>query len=334
MKPRRQGAPDIGMEAAEWLEQMENNPDVDRAAFQRWLARSPEHVEAILNISALDRVLDDVDPEHELDVQSFVAEAQRIVVPLQGTRDTRETVFPRGGWPRWRFSLAVAATLVIGIAVTWALLDDHTYSTDIGEQRTVQLPDGSTVNLGTRSSLVLDFTDSSREVRLEGEALFKVRRDPARPFRVHGGPAVIQAVGTQFNVHRRPSSTVVSVTEGSVLAESSARTVQLKVGEEALIGRDGAIEQRPLRTNAIAGRRQGRLNFSDDRLEDIVAEFNRWNERQLKAGDAATAARLYNGSFEADDPDSFIAFLKRDKGLKFQERRRETVISQAPQTTD
>jgi transmembrane sensor len=141
---------------------------------------------------------------------------------------------------------------------------------------------------------------------------------------------VVQAVGTQFNVHRRPSSTIVSVLEGVVLTESARRTVQLKVGEEAQVDRDGAIKQGPLSgAGAIAGRRHGRLIFSDDRLEDIVAEFNRWNPRQLRVIDDKLAARLYSGAFDADHPDSLLAFLKRDPGLAFQERRNEIAIRSA-----
>src|SRR5690349_12360191 len=167
MKLGRQGAPDIGMEAAEWLDQLENNPEADREAFQRWLARSPKHVEAVLNVTALDRVFDDLDPDREIDVRTFVAEAQRTVVPLQAALQPAGTLTSRG-WTRRHFGFAaLAATIVAAAGLTWMLLGASTYSTEIGEQRTLQLPDGSTVNLGARSILKLGFSDTARDVTLE-----------------------------------------------------------------------------------------------------------------------------------------------------------------------
>ena len=66
------------------------------------------------------------------------------------------------------------------------------------------------VHLNTRSRVEVNFTGAARDIRLlEGEALFTVARDPARPFTVYAGTNIIQAVGTQFNVLRRPSGTTV-----------------------------------------------------------------------------------------------------------------------------
>jgi ferric-dicitrate binding protein FerR (iron transport regulator) len=58
-----------------------------------------------------------------------------------------------------------------------------------------------------------------RVVELEGEARFLVRPDPAHPFEVHAGNAIVTAVGTIFTVRANPwEPTVrVSVEQGTVL---------------------------------------------------------------------------------------------------------------------
>lgn len=65
------------------------------------------------------------------------------------------------------------------------------------------LNDGSIVYLNTRSRVEEQFSRQARNVRLlEGEAMFSVEHDRARPFRMISDDTVIQAIGTQFNVYR------------------------------------------------------------------------------------------------------------------------------------
>ena len=64
------------------------------------------------------------------------------------------------------------------------------------------LPDGSVVWLNADSRLAYSnrFVDSEkREVRLEGEAFFDVRRDTLRPFEVTMGDLEVRVLGTRFN---------------------------------------------------------------------------------------------------------------------------------------
>jgi transmembrane sensor len=96
------------------------------------------------------------------------------------------------------------------------------YTTAIGEQRPVPLPDGSTVTLNTNTDLFTCITAQERLVRLaRGEAYFNVQHDP-RPFRVQSGRGSVQDIGTSFDVYRRPKDTQVSVIEGQVSVSDSA----------------------------------------------------------------------------------------------------------------
>ena len=75
-------------------------------------------------------------------------------------------------------------------------------TTAVGEQREMQLPDGSMIALNTDSQLEVTYGENYRDVRLlKGEALFEVTRDPARPFIVDAGIRRVEAVGTAFVVH-------------------------------------------------------------------------------------------------------------------------------------
>ena len=72
----------------------------------------------------------------------------------------------------------------------------------IAEMRSLTLPDGTKVQLNSKSTLLYpqEFTGDSRSVFLLGEANFKVKPDKKRPFIVKSNDLQITALGTEFNV--------------------------------------------------------------------------------------------------------------------------------------
>ena len=122
--------------------------------------------------------------------------------------------------PPQTIGFACAATLVLALlgslAWYWRHYQLNVYTTDIGEQRSITLDDGSTVDLNARSRIRVAFHEHQREIELlEGQALFKVVQQPARPFVVHAGNTDVRAVGTRFDVYRKNMGTVVTVVEGA-----------------------------------------------------------------------------------------------------------------------
>ncbi|MEJ1960797.1 MAG: FecR domain-containing protein [Gammaproteobacteria bacterium] len=144
---------------------------------------------------------------------------------------------------------SVAAVFLAALAVLIALNQSlgffsgwKQYSTAVGEQRVIELQDGSTVRLNTQSRIAVRLSEHTRDIRLiSGEAIFKVHHDTARPFRVHTLGAFIQAVGTEFNVYRRADRTKVAVLEGRVQISSGPRQTRSR------------WRQRPVRTAGAPG---------------------------------------------------------------------------------
>lgn len=217
------------------------------------------------------------------------------------------------------------------------------YASDVGEQRRLELADGSVVYLNAASTVQVRLGRDARDIRLTGEALFRVAHDSERPFRVWTRDAVIKAIGTTFNVATRASGTQVAVLEGKVqVAESrsagvgqSSRSANettpsafLEAGEAARITRAGAIERRPAEeaANATAWRHR-QLVFEGTALEEAVEEFNRYRRsRPLRLEGVSPGSHHYSGTFNADDPESFAALLSRERGLQVEWRDDEIVI--------
>lgn len=248
------------------------------------------------------------------------------------------------GWAASRWA-ALAALVVALIGGGWllssGLLNGQSYSTVVGEMRSFELPDGSIIELNTRSQVRVRFTPQSRDIQLvAGEALFKVAHNPARPFRVQAGEAVIQAVGTQFNVYRRTEGTTVSVLEGVVRVSDKAvglnssqplppaRTEMVAAGQETLIGTNGHITAPALADTAKATAwRQRRLVFRADPLAEVAAQFNRYNRRlQIRVEGAVARSTPLTGIFDADDPESLVLFLTGIRDLNTERRGDEVIV--------
>jgi transmembrane sensor len=115
---------------------------------------------------------------------------------------------------------------------------------------------------------------------------------------------------------------------GAPLTATALLAPRLNAGEEARVGMDGHVVKRAVSDVAkLAAWQAPRLVFEDERLDDIAAEFNRWNRIQIEIREQEIAARLYSGAFNADDPDSLIAFLARDPGLDVRRSKERVVVA-------
>ena len=322
----------IAEEAAQWLIDLEDD-DVapDMAGFAAWLAASPRHVEEFLLASAVWRAGDAVDDARHIDVEQLLVEARANVHPLRERFARQVRTAPRAR--RAAFFAAACAGLAMLVG-SWLLAQrPPQYTTDIGEQRTLRLADGSIVTLNTRSQIRVRYSKHARQVDLlGGEAFFSVQHDTERPFRVIVDDAIVQAVGTEFNVRRLGAGATVSVVEGVVqiapLAQptrtrasaADAMPKRLAAGQQADVSDQGAIlNQASIDTSRVIAWRERRLIFRDAPLAQVADEFNRYNELQLMVTGNATRARSVSGVFDADDPRALLTFLEHDPQLAIEQ---------------
>lgn len=100
-----------------------------------------------------------------------------------------------------------------------------------GGTNTVHLEDGSTIQLapGAHLSYATHFTGSSRTVRLEGDAFFKIAADLRRPFYVYCGDIVTHVLGTSFQISSQKDNVLkISVSTGKVEVSRSDKEHQSK----------------------------------------------------------------------------------------------------------
>ena len=137
--------------------------------------------------------------------------------------------------------LIIALGLGIGINSFTKTIPEITAIAAKGEKREIVLSDGSIVVLNSNSSITYpeSFGDT-RNVKLSGEAYFKVHRNPQKPFIVTVHGVSVKVLGTSFNIesydHRE---TKVSVLAGKVEVSSpSGKKVQLTKNQQASLKED------------------------------------------------------------------------------------------------
>lgn len=239
---------------------------------------------------------------------------QRLRLPAQERRPARRV-------PVWFGRVAAMLVLALGGMGVWGLVpweslwsgrpvEMSEYLTSPGQRARLRLPDGSQVILSvdTRLRIPENFGRKSRDLYLEGEAIFEVEHDERRPFRVHTEGLISEDLGTRFSVRRyaEDSATAVAVTEGRVelkpaVSTDSAEPHLLDPGDFGRVNDLGEVEiERGIDTESLLAWADGRLVFRDMPLGDVVAQLRRWYATEVRLGDPALSERRVSASFHRE----------------------------------
>ena len=306
-----------------------------RAAFGAWLKSSPLHVEEYLKTAAMSRSLHQAVDAMDIGMDALIAEARAEensgVISLWNRRgpDVPEPRARRLLRPRQALAMACAVLLVL-VAAVWMQRDGQRFGvarefvTAHGEQRSWLLPDGTGLNLNSDSAVIVRYNKRERLINMErGQALFRVAHESQRRFRVVAGDAGVIAVGTQFDVWRRPDSTLVTVVEGKVavftgeaplpaLAVLPSQALSVSAGEQVQID-DHSRLARSAAANVqqTVAWVQHQIAFDRRPLGDVAEEFNRDGGTPIVIQSERLRAIPITGVFSEYDTDSFVAFISR-----------------------
>jgi len=363
-------------EAAEWLvNQREGLIDAaGQQAFTAWLRRSPEHIQAYLEVAAVWTDVGSMASKEDIDIAELVAfgrsddnvvplgtggtspsindapaDARRVVATQEQPEFTAAPRTLRTLRSRW---LPIAACVVlVGVATgIWREVHQGLYSTDIGEQRSIALPDGSTIALNARSAVRVRYDKQLRRVELlSGQCLFKVAPSSTRPFVVTSGDLGVRALGTQFDIDLRRSGATVTVVEGKVAVSPISRAtspaagniplttiadhrtpssedlpsdVLVAAGQQVVVQPEAQIsaaQPRPADTTSVTAWTQRQVVFESTSLADVIDEFNRYNTRQIVIADPRIETLRVSGVFSLSEQGLLLRFLREQVGLHVNE---------------
>ena len=320
----------IQQQAREWLIRLDGDAPLaahETAALREWLGRSRAHRAELQRLSAF------------WNRANILTE---LAVPLQ-RQDAR-----RSSGTSWRLGVgarSVAAAAVVCIGIVFAALclkptvaRNGLYATAIGQQQTLSLADGSSIQINTDSQVQVDYSDPLRKIRLlRGEAFFTVAPNPRRPFEVFAASGVVKAVGTAFAVSLQGAELNVTVSKGLVdvatndargestgagSAQAPSRThplASLKAGQTATFGQTLAVEAHEISAPELRRRlswHEGYLVYSGQPLDEVVAEVNRYSPITLEIADPKLKTLAIGGRFKVGDLEAVCDALQSNFGIR------------------
>ena len=307
--------------------------EIDTRQFEQWLALSHANRRAFEHVEEMWQKMDGLKraPFPELDEAIARWEAG----DLSGKRRKPFKLFSS-----FRLQLAMAAMVVVIIAGAWFLNSFQaitmSYQTALGEQKTITLEDGSTIEINTNTYLTVKISGRSRKVILsKGEAFFTVAHEKKRPFEVAAGRGTIRALGTCFNVYKRLSGVTVSVIEGSVRVRTKAdygvttevHEEVLKQGRQLSYLHSGAISSLgAVNIKEVSAWREGKLIFDEMPLAEVIQEVNRYRTGQIRITDPDLKDLKVSGVFKSDDLDSILGAIEQVLPVKARRVSRELVM--------
>ncbi|MDR2497762.1 MAG: FecR domain-containing protein [Tannerellaceae bacterium] len=175
-----------------------------------------------------------------------------------------------------------------------------------GQRAELSLSDGTKVWLNSQGRLEYPsgFDGKMREVRLEGEAYFKVSRDGERPFVVKTSGGEIEVKGTEFNVVADSVRGIfaVSLLSGSISLKPAGHEqgYLMKVNEHAEWNGDRLLVSRIHDFNYFRWK-EGLLCFTNETVGSIIGKLQAYYDISIEVKRPSLLEHRYSGKFRSRD---------------------------------
>lgn len=305
----------IGKEAIAWFTRMDGNPSrSDKRDFKLWLAASEVNRQAWQDVQDLWSKLGPV-----VDVMRD-GEATDLAQTLEVIR--RQRIRNRANL----IGCIMAGGLAIFAGGGWLWLEKPNLWQDLtadmvterGERRTVNLADGSTVEMDADTALDVVISPMQRRIRLlRGNVFFAVTPSPV-PFTVQAGAGETSVLGTEFAVSVQDDGQVeTTLRKGAVSVRLTDRDVETRLmpGQGVVYDASGIGEVRSLDVDEAMSWRGGRFIFTDARLADVLQQIGRYRGGRIVIVGSALGERRVSGNVTLDDTDRALAALQSSVGI-------------------
>jgi transmembrane sensor len=292
-----------------WLVKMRGeNPDAHRGEFDAWLSASPDHKAAYERIA-----------------KKLAASAILKSSPRHGTAQTEQRGGQRRAGRRWLSAgavIAAAAVVLLAFGAGGAPLSGplgdgaltaraaEPLVTRRGEIRSFRFADGSTAVLDTDSRLEVSFAQAARRLRLaKGRVRLSVTKNE-RPLRVEAGDGIVTAEDAAFDIGFEENG-ALSVTmlrgEADIRFGGAPERAQTLPSGRFVTYDPGGKEQPPAASPRQQDSREwpsGWANYRSVRLDQLIAEANRYAAKPIIIDDARTAGLEASGRFRISQPET------------------------------
>lgn len=203
------------------------------------------------------------------------------------------------------------------------------YNAPLGLRKSITLSDGTKVYLAPSSKIKVptQFAKDLREVMLDGEALFDVRKDKSRPFIVKTERYDIKVLGTIFmvNSYSKTSAFKTSLLEGSVHVYNNSENILLKPGESALFDNNKLITGKN-NDREFYYLQSGVYQFNNKTLSEIADLLGKWYNVNIKVSNPQLSKKRLSGKFrESDNIDSILNAMQAIHPFTYKKKENDEI---------
>jgi len=190
--------------------------------------------------------------------------------------------------------------------------------TAYGETKHIILPDSSEVwlNSGSNIQYSSEFKGDSRNISLEGEAYFSVRKDSSKPFVVNTQHLAVNVLGTEFNLkaYINDSKTIATLDKGNIKVITASNQSKILVPNEQLTynSKTSNISVQKIYANDISAWKSGQLIFTKASFEDMLQTLERRFDVSFESESIESSNQGYTIKFLKDDSLESILDIMKD----------------------
>ncbi|UGU15084.1 FecR domain-containing protein [Sinomicrobium kalidii] len=224
---------------------------------------------------------------------------------LEKTQDNTSPKRKRRNFSIPGIAAAIVIFLILSAASVFYLKRNNNHITRIaekGEQLKVMLSDSSVVYLNSGSKLFFPetFQNELREVKLEGEAYFKVMKNEKSPFVVRSGPFKTEVLGTRFvvnNYQEAPPSVTVASGKVKVTADNETSVYLTRNERVTLDTVQHKLVKETVKASRYTSWTEGEIVFNHTRLTGVAAILSRRFDVDIRIVSTSPTGCSVNGSY-------------------------------------
>lgn len=229
----------------------------------------------------------------------------------------------------WLYTSVAAAILIIGMLWIWdrfqvvTPVNSYTYLSGQSVSE-LSLPDGTKVSLNRNSVLKYDnsFGGDLRNVSLEGEAFFEVKKDVTKPFIIDLNGAKITVLGTSFNVKNRSAENEVSATllTGKIKFNTNDQTVLLKPNDQLVFNKTSKkINIKTPDISTIVAWKDNLIKYNSLPFHKAIKLLEEQYTVQIQIADRELGNTLTTGAFDKGlNLDQILDLMKNSMGFQWE----------------
>ena len=194
------------------------------------------------------------------------------------------------------------------------------------------LEDGSVIYIAQNSlfSFPARFNPASRNVELKGEAFFDIAPDASKPFIIETDEALIQVLGTAFNVKTKNGTGFeLFVERGKVkvcLKKDPSHSEMVSAGEKISTLNQSLFKSKFAANETSLWYKQ-RMHFKDEKLSDIISVLNRNFSTNFVLANNETGKHKLTVTFQNESAGTMTELICAALNLKSQTINGSVVLS-------